>query len=132
MNQKLVLSLEVPEQNLLDALTTAVEGGISYWVNNEEDFNKVSLERDADLNVTKLVFYGRGNVNDDDNKRYEIVPSDLVGAAQKILSREPKCEVSGSITGQIATLASKDFCDIDAWGADVLVQVAAFGEVVFG
>lgn len=124
MTHILKLEVEVPNQNLYDVLTTAVEGGIRYWL-NDLDFKHVNVKRDKNLNVLLVSFVG-----DEDGKTYLITPEAIISAAQVILSN--KVRVRKDIVAQITSISSQDDYDIDAQAADVLFQVAAFGDIIYG
>ena len=52
------LEIEVPNQTFTDTLTTAIESGIAYWGN---DYGyRFNVERDADLNVVKVIILREG------------------------------------------------------------------------
>lgn len=122
----IAVNVELPVQNCYDAMTTAVEGAINYWLTDSDgdDFHDVDVKRNEQSDVVLIAFAGK------DGKRYSISPSEIAVAWTRII----KCEanVRADLVRMIAGLACPDDCDIDAEGADVLVQIAAFGEVVYG
>jgi hypothetical protein len=125
---KVNMTVEVDEQILLDTLTTAVESGghaLWYW----EGFNMVNVDRDGDLNVDQITF---DVDHPEDGKRYTVNMEDVREAIETILSDQRSMNIDGSIVTSIReSVLGNDF-DMDALGADVVVQVAAFGEVIFG
>lgn len=122
----LSVTISIPIQNCYDVLTTAAEGGSNYWLfgDDAEDFLDQDVKRNDQHDVVLIAF------NAKDGKHFTISPAEIAIAFTKVI----RCEVSvrSDLRTMIASLACGDACDIDAEGADVLVQVAAFGEVVYG
>jgi hypothetical protein len=143
---KLTVKKEITPQQLYDVLTTAVEGGVGYWVDNG-DFKNVTVRRDKDKNVTALFFEGTGQIpikykdrgpcfatrpQDDTQFLYCIFPIDIVEAAQKILNSKGPDEFGYGPWEAAHELTKGEDADLDADAVDCLVQVAAFGEIVYG
>lgn len=108
---------------LYDVMTTAAEGGIGYWA--------VTIpQRDAELNVTELLV---ADAEDEPDERVwrTITPEKLHAAILKIQRAE--VQILKDIVGQFHGYPHDiDITDHDADGADVAVQIAAFGKVVYG
>ena len=106
-----------------DTLTTALEGGSGYWAM----FRKV--ERAADLTVISL------EVKPEDERSTpwrRIDHAAITAAAQRILT-DKSIKLHASYIGRIAAdLRDEDSCMMDAIGADAVLQVAAFGDVIYG
>src|SRR5687767_7752643 len=122
------LTHKVSNQLLMDVLTTAVEGGITYWVEVAD-----RIERDADLNV--LVVHGikpdGGGPDGDESKRYTATLFTVMLGLSRLLGGRVK--VDPAIIQSIhRALAEDDAGEIDAYAADVIVQVGLFGEIVYG
>ncbi len=110
------------EQFLYDVLTTAIEGGIGYWARVRK------LERDAELNV--LRFEARDA--EDGSAPYQSITPEKIDAAIARVQRG-SVKVGQSYAAQFVGYPENlNACDVDAIGADIVVQVAAFGEIVFG
>ncbi|GIG57368.1 hypothetical protein Lfu02_17400 [Longispora fulva] len=111
------------EQFYREVLTTAVEGGINYWIT---DFR--SVERDADGWVTGLT------VCDDEG-----VPRscDIDGVArgwglfQGLLKAGQHNGWGTSPDQLIERSGNFEDLDIDASNADDIVQLAIFGEIIY-
>ena len=97
-----------------DVIDIAIEGGINYWA----DF-KLQGDR-LRVRPSEPAF----DAGDPLNAWQWIDQAALAEAARKIVAREVEC--NDTIRGWLISE------DIDACVADVLVQVAAFGEIVFG
>lgn len=117
------VAVAIPTQNAIDVLTTAAEGGSNYWLTDEQDFLEVSVQRNDQNEVVLIAFNGK------DGKRFSVSPAEVAVAWTRIM----RCEVQlrDDLRRMISGLPCAD-CDIDAEGADALVQIAAFGEVVYG
>ena len=130
----LTLTPEIAEKQLKlmkDTLTTAIEGGSSYWAEGrnferEPDLTYVSCElrpsRDEGLPYEK---------GDPRNDWKHIGPKELEAAMLRIINDKSLCN------RQIREAVLIDYMDPDScWGdaetADAVVQVALFGEIVFG
>jgi hypothetical protein len=143
---KLKLEVDINKQCIYDVLTTAIEGGSGYWLNND-DFKNITVRRDENHNVTAIFFEGTGQIpityktrgpcfaqrpQDDSQFLYCIFPLDIVEAAQKILHASKPDEYGYGPYCAAKELAKGEHADIDADAADCLLQVAAFGEIVYG
>lgn len=98
------------EEDFFDIVDTAGYG-IGYWAIS-------GVVDDDELNYTIKYFDG------DERKKVTITPSMIELAIEKILNGTVQC--SDAIKSYIRS------DDIDADCADVIVQVAAFGEIVYG
>jgi len=104
-----IVTIDVPDQLVTDTIITALEGGINYWCRSAE---RGSADR---LNIT---FFE--NEGPHPGTRHAFVASDW-----------PR------ILATMATKAPRHFANLvgdygDAVTADVLVQIACFGEIKYG
>ena len=133
-----VIALDLTSQDVIDIMTTAAEGGIGYWSQIDvykwsawyEDGWKVkgsnlmpvmpkNLEPDYELLRLRL---DPGMVEKGEpNPWIKVTPRMLTHAAEKALIEYP----------HMVTLEN-DALEYDADGADVIVQIATLGEVVYG
>lgn len=106
-----------------DVLTTAIESGSDYWG------SWAKVERDDDLNVTFAII-----LNEDEKEVGRVGRSDVIRAMKRILAGE--CTVSNATSvGNCAlalSIAKSDEAHFDALESDAVLQVAVFGEVVYG
>lgn len=109
-------------QFFMDILTTAVEGGINGWAVIR------NLKRDEDLNV--LSFECR-DAEDPSEPWAEVNLDKIPPALNKIKLGDVKVAKDYRHTIMLA-YADLDASNIDAMMADIIVQVAAFGECIFG
>jgi hypothetical protein len=112
----------ISEMDLGDILTTALEGGINYWFN--EDFIGIDSERDDEGNPESFTFEDleadRGK-----KKKYTITLEKLVEALIKLANNPGKY-----FNGHTGYRFNYD--DYDANDADIVFQIAAFDEVIYG
>lgn len=100
-----------------DILTTAVEGGINYWATLTDS------SRAADGSWLEVT------LNDDVCDDVTIKAGQMVAAARSFVNAYPKSCVAGEVR---EALADDDAGMIDADGADAIVQMLVFGELVYG
>lgn len=105
-------------------LTVAAEGGIGYWAT----YNTV---RNEDAWVLAL-----DNVWDAEEETLlaeEVTITTIWETLQDIAAGKYDDKVASRILDDIrADLKDRECCQIDAEGADVIVQLAIFGELVYG
>ena len=122
-----------------DTLTTAIEGGINYWA-----LGRKFLRVDEDAEEMALCYLGceikpdpaEGAAFDQGDKRngWQAITLDSIAAAVAlILSDAGKGLLRKDIREDILIdWNDADACRSDAETADVIVQIALFGEIVFG
>lgn len=128
--------LELPVNDLCDLLTTAWEGGSDHWTaaydaratrRNEPIEGEVLRE----LDVVKIDYQTPGG-DDEFNepvKQQQIEPADIGRAIERVMNRS--VEVADHIIKDLeSNIQEVGACDADT--ADVLLQVATFGEIVYG
>lgn len=114
-----ILTIEVNDDYCHDAMTTAVEGGIGYWAECR------NVERNEKLDILSFEVTERDREAACFPDRWvKIDPEKMKAAVTLVLT--PKFEVSNGYKRMII----ED--DVDAEAADILVQAAVFGEVVYG
>jgi hypothetical protein len=116
----------MPEPNdrefLSDVFIIALEGGISYWA----DVTKV--ERVVDLHAGMEV-----RDNEDREAPWHYVGRQALRTAINTIIHDRALAIRSDLRRDIySAWIDLDAGQIDAEGADVIVQVAAFGEIVFG
>ena len=117
------------EQFLADIITTAVEGGINYWA--AVSSYHWSFEEPATTKVTV-------HEMDDDEMDYKEVGvrvdiGCIAGAISKIIDRNVELHLHESYRQSIAEASSaNDTGELDSIFADIIVQVAVLGDVIYG
>jgi hypothetical protein len=128
-----------------DILTTAIEGGIGYWANCEWDRVRMTPEQRA--SVTQQELDRVGNVwrirfpedcdRDAEGEEWaeefecrEITWIEVWSYLKwRAVSTEYRLDGNDSI---LSGLVSLDAGQIDAWGADEIIQNICFGKLVYG
>ncbi len=115
------ITVEIPDQTLRDILTTAVEQGCAYWANdyNNGRGNRVTRDASGDVETFTLGHSDDGAACGKVIKR-SVTPNDLGRALSKHGARFPHI-LQAAISG-----------DVDALQADAVLQLAVFGDIVFG
>lgn len=129
------VTLELPEKDCCDLLTTAWEGGSDYWT---PAYDAKGIRRGGPedpelrhLDVVRIEY----QTPDGDDEFNEPVKQPVVNAAAmaaaiaKVLNGE--VEVGQHIKDDINhNIREVGACDADT--ADVLLQIATFGEIIYG
>lgn len=110
--------IPIPADFIGDIFVTAIEGGINYWAHIEE------LERnDAGDYITATVCDAEDYEIFSFTESHKITYMTLVKGIEKSFEKDMHyCEY----------LLEKDAGMIDAEGADCIVQLGLFGEIVYG
>jgi len=119
--------LEISDELIEDILCTAFEGGITYWADNvscedNKDMKEVSGWKHEYLTKTKkknAVMY----IHTIEGGKVKITKSLIIEALQQMDDPEYKC------TQALNRILEQTY---DADDADIVVQTACFGEVVYG
>jgi hypothetical protein len=121
----------ISDQLIDDTLVTALEGGITYWaISAEPTFwpeGKSKMFPDHDPWASEVLTMGADllikvdpDLDDSEKNPYRLTKAAMVKGIRKY------CEM------RHITPAAIDNDPVDAEGADVIVQLAIFGEVLFG
>lgn len=113
------ITIEIKPELLKDLLVTAVEGGSNYWAAFTD------VERDEELYVTKTRLSDR---EADTPRVFTVTPDTLAVGLQNLATRMSKRGESAA--GRHLTDALTE--NGDAITADVVLQMALFGEIVYG
>ena len=120
--------IEISDELIEYILCAAFEGGITYWAENisckdNKDMKKVGGYKSEYLTKTKkkdAVIYVHES---ETGEKYPITKKSIIDALQKMDTPEYK------YTKALNRLLNGDW---DALDADIVVQTACFGEVVYG
>ena len=120
--------IEISDELIEYILCSAFEGGITYWAENisckdNKDMKKVGGYKSEYLTKTKkkdAVIYIHES---ETGEKYPITKKSIIDALQKMDTPEYK------YTKALNRLLNGDW---DALDADIVVQTACFGEVVYG
>lgn len=142
------MTMTTKEQILSDILVTAVEGGSCYWANIRSDdghLQAYEVCRDTDLNIERVVFDKRAV---EDVAGVEVRPglTVLEGAGRTMVSVDHQAvrwalraiargkvvlrkDLVATVRGIVFDGDEDDV--LDAEGADCVLQVALFGQVIY-
>lgn len=112
-------------------LTVAAECGIDYWANFKTTRLATGPHEGWVAAITNFTDAETGEPFEVKMLRQQVNDNSLYGAFRKVI--EGKVQVAPDIRNYIVrAVCEGDAGMIDAEAADVLVQVALFGEIVFG
>ena len=119
--------VEISDELIEDILCSAFEGGITYWANNischnREDMKKVGGWKHEYLTKTKLKD-AKLIIHTASGGEVAITEESIIDALQKMA--DPKYKYTKALRRIIEG-------GYDAYDADIVVQTACFGEVVYG
>lgn len=121
----------IKDSTIEGVLTTAIEGGISYWANNDDDVRNIKVYRDSKDTtgwVTKIEF--ESNIDGKGWKPHVIDIASIRAVVKDVF--DGKYEIGEARQRTFGLMISEPDFDHDAEDADVLVQLAAFGDIVYG
>lgn len=127
MSFRVNVELELSEDTVAGVLTSAVEGYIVDWL----DITYINRYPFEDGHIGHGWVTSVEGTTADTGERVKVDLGQLARAIEKILNGEIR--VNDRILDELQrTVYNDDACYADAETADVAVQAAAFGEVVYG
>ncbi len=131
---KVEMYVTVSEQDIDDIMATAMEGGINYWCDGAKvvggylgEYGSEQIARGG-----KLRLHMEEPFDDEETEWYELDKEKfLKGLDMYIKDPNKPYEILCFDTDMDGDLTI-DTCQVDATVADMIVQYALFGEVVFG
>lgn len=116
---KIELEIDLTQEDIDDIMCTALEGGINYWCGRAEVVGGKYLGEYASEQIAR-----GGSL-----KMYDIENGDSFELTfEKLLSGIKQAAANKEIPIEDGEI---DICDIDADTADLIVQYALFGELVY-
>ena len=115
---KVNIQHEVTQEQIEDLITCAIEGGSNYWYRIESD-TKGDYSKTA-LTVKGLVISNH-MVLDEDKPRQGVLNIDSIASALRLMASKHPNAINDVITG-----------NADAYTGDIFLQLAVFGEVLYG
>ena len=111
---QVTLDFQLNHENFIDVVDTACYGAIEYWADEVEyaaGTLSISCEEGAEV--------------------HDIEAADVAKAMIKII--EGKVSICDSIKSDVTSaIKEDDYGYIDSYAADAIVQIACFGEIVYG
>lgn len=120
MSNKITVQIEITDQEIDDVLVTALEGGINYWADSadvkDDDYKggewaSEVVSRGGTLIIQEV----------DEEETVELTKDKMLAGIALFIEEFP--EMYGSV---------EELGYLDASGADIIVQLALFGDVVYG
>ena len=112
------VQIKVTDETIDDIMVTALEGGICYWCHRAEVVGEY-LGTYASEQISRG---GKLRLWTDDGEKLILSKSNFLKGLEKYVASHPRIVCNGSI----------DAAQIDAGAADVIVQYAVFGKLVYG
>lgn len=134
----ITVPITLTEEFLADVLCTAIEGGVDYWA-DISDIKKRTRTADKvqDWDYVSARFTERepsaeAAENADGERKTKVVGyAELAEGIQRVLT--PGFKVNDEIRGWLSSSAgSNDAGMVDVTVADVVIQAAMYGEIVYG
>lgn len=121
-----ILDLELSDLEVVNIYTTAMEGGIGYWaIANEYKWLYLYEDWENDIVHTlepDQVLVVLSDTEETDFKDEELTPAKIRAGVKLLIERYP----------HLYQILDGDEFHVDANGADAVVQLGLFGEVVYG
>lgn len=120
-----ILDLELSDKEVVNIYTTAMEGGIGYWAIADE-YKWMYLYEDWNNDIVKeldpdQVLVVLSDTEETDFKDEELTPAKIRAGAKLLIEKYP----------HLYQILDDEF-HVDANGADAIVQLGLFGEIVYG
>jgi hypothetical protein len=125
MNTKVSIEFEVSDELCASILSTAIEGGIGYWS---------QVEPETRYDASHPLYYKSAKIHEfgdsDEEQSVHEVDYDKIREALKVIITSP--DFNQTKQDAIRAITEHDGGHFDANSADVVIQVACFGETVYG
>jgi hypothetical protein len=120
-----ILDIELSDKEVVDIYTTALEGGIGYWAIADE-YKWQYLYEDWENDIVHplepdQVLVVLSDTEDDDFKDEQLTPAKIRAGVKLLIEKYP----------HMYQILDDQF-HVDADGADAVVQLGLFGEIVYG
>ena len=138
---KVELEVIVMPEDIDDIICTALEGGIGYWAcldNSPEEFGNAPKEETVSETTSILLKGGKTIIliDEEEDERHELTLEKLLAGIKMYLEdkQRPYNILADDLNsaGYSRGTYELDCCMVDADVADMIIQYAVFGEVVFG
>ena len=120
-----ILDIEISDKEVVSIYTTALEGGIGYWAIADE-YKWQYLYEDWENDIVHplepdQVLVVLSDTEDDDFKDEQLTPAKIRAGVKLLIEKYP----------HMYQILDDQF-HVDADGADAVVQLGLFGEIVYG
>lgn len=120
---KVEMTVELTQEDVDDIMCGALEGGINYWCNKAEVVESEYYGEYASEQISR-----GGSLRLYDSEEDEVYVLDL----EKFITGFKSWLANGYDTHGAVQAGKIDCCNIDAEDADQIVQMALFGDVIYG
>lgn len=119
-------NIVINESDIDDIMCTALEGGITYWCNGALSIETVEWANEHGVHwLHETISRGGDIVLSTDEGDYILTLKAFLTGLQKYLNEFNESLIPCDCGYKI------DTCDIDAYGADLIIQYALFGDLVY-
>lgn len=124
------IQVKLTTENIDDIMVAALEGGINYWCGEAE---VVEEKRVADWGHEQIARDGVLILHDaESDDKWELTLEKFLKGFKLWLENDGGYAVCASVDNGSIDQNEIDTCNIDGDAADMIVQYALFGELVFG
>lgn len=128
---KIEIEIRLTEEDISDIVVTALEGGIGYWArldNSGVRWKEAPKEEAVSETASRLLMQGEAIslIDEEEGETYDLTLEKLVNGFKLFVEKGLDFYNAVSSDGEI------DTCNIDAERADCIVQLAVFGDVIYG
>jgi hypothetical protein len=121
-----ILDIELSDKEVVSIYTTALEGGIGYWAIADE-YKWQYLYDDWENDIVHplepdQVLVVLSDTEDDDFKDEQLTPAKIRAGVKLLIEKYP----------HMYQIINDNEFHVDADGADAVVQLGLFGEIVYG
>jgi hypothetical protein len=121
-----ILDIELSDKEVVSIYTTALEGGIGYWAIADE-YKWQYLYEDWENDIVHplepdQVLVVLSDTEDDDFKDEQLTPAKIRAGVKLLIEKYP----------HMYQIINDNEFHVDADGADAVVQLGLFGEIVYG
>ena len=121
-----ILDIELSDKEVVSIYTTALEGGIGYWAIADE-YKWQYLYEDWENDIVHplepdQVLVVLSDTEDNDFKDEQLTPSKIRAGVKLLIEKYP----------HMYQIIDDNEFHVDADGADAVVQLGLFGEIVYG
>jgi hypothetical protein len=121
-----ILDIELSDKEVVSIYTTALEGGIGYWAIADE-YKWQYLYEDWENDIVHplepdQVLVVLSDTEDDDFKDEQLTPAKIRAGVKLLIEKYP----------HMYQIIDDNEFHVDADGADAVVQLGLFGEIVYG
>lgn len=129
MTYNITINIKVTDEDVMDIMCSAIEGGIGYWAcldNTTKEFEDAPKDEPYSETCAKILLNGGGVwLVDEDGDYWLSLERLLIGIENWFKS-------GGDKYGAVCIDGTLDCGNIDAECADAIIQFALFDDIVYG